>query len=529
MRVFMILYFMKRISGKQIYDWGTAVLWIVVLVGLPFTSLPILGRITGAMVAPLSAIPLALLILVWFIPYLLRGGSLPGESKPLILFLLAAAAISAASFFLDVTYIKDKTLLSQALRVYVTVAIGMAFYFAFATWPKGERELQKMLQAVHIGGALCVSFALLQAVFVLYHNSQFPPIIVKIRDALVMQQWAVTSGFRITGFAYEPSWFAHQLNILYFPLWLAASYQRSSVYKWRILRLSFENILLLLGLTAFFISSPRVGTIALLVMLAFLLVKTILLVYREIVKFIAGRWVRNKHHIRWVRLLTSIGMLIIFLAFCFTFIYVFLQLGSQRDWRLSLITQNPLNTTEIKTLTDLSEDDILFLGMRFAFVERLTYWFGGWHIFNDYPITGVGLGNAGFFFFPRMPAVGWGTYELREVIYRASALPNIKSLWVRLLAETGIVGFGIFLSWYFVLWRSTRASQFSPQRVVRLIALAGQLALAAFLVEGFSIDSFAMPYLWVSAGLISAAGAVYRRDHRLIEEHSQLPNMVIRE
>jgi hypothetical protein len=503
---------MIRPTGKQILNWGYVFLWAAVLVGLPFTSLPILGRLTGAMVAPFSAIPLALLILAWFIPFLMRRGSLPGESIPLIVFILATVAISAAAFFLDVTYIKEKTLLSQALRAFITVAIGVAFYFAVAAWPKDEPALQKMLQAIHIGGALLVSFALLQAVFVLFNHSDYPPLIEKIRDTLVMQQWAVTTGYRITGFAYEPSWFAHQLNVLYFPLWLAASYQRTSAFRWRVIKLSFENILLGLGLAAFFISSPRIGAIALLLMLAFLLFKVILLVYRTIVKWIADRWVKKEGHIRWVRLLTGTGMLLVFVAFCFTFIYAFITLGSQRDWRLSLITQNPLNSTEIKALSNLNEDNILSLGARFAFLERLTYWFGGWHIFNDYPITGVGLGNAGFFYISRMPAIGWGTYELREVIYRASALPNIKSFWVRLLSETGIVGFAIFASWYILLWRSTRATQHNHRPGMQVIALAGQLALIAFLVEGFSVDSFALPYLWVSAGLISAAGAIYRRD-----------------
>jgi O-antigen ligase len=122
----------------------------------------------------------------------------------------------------------------------------------------------------------------------------------------------------------------------------------------------------------------------------------------------------------------------------------------------------------------------------------------------------VGLGNAGFYFFDRMPAVGWGMYELRDVIYRASALPNIKSLWVRLLAETGIVGFVLFLSWYYMLWRSSRVTQHSRSPMLKMVALAGQLALIAFLVEGFSIDSFALPYFWVITGLISAAGAMFR-------------------
>jgi O-antigen ligase len=197
-------------------------------------------------------------------------------------------------------------------------------------------------------------------------------------------------------------------------------------------------------------------------------------------------------------------------AICVTFVWSYVQLGSSRDWRINTLIQNPLSISEIKALSNLDENSVLYLGLRFAFLERLTYWFDGWHIFNDYPIIGVGLGNAGFYFVDHMPAAGWGSYEIRDVVYRNGALANIKSFWVRLLAETGIVGFMLFLSWYYLLWRSSRTTQHSRDPVLKMVALAGQLALIAFLVEGFSIDSFALPYLWVITGLISAAGAIYR-------------------
>jgi hypothetical protein len=47
--------------------------------------------------------------------------------------------------------------------------------------------------------------------------------------------------------------------------------------------------------------------------------------------------------------------------------------------------------------------------------------------------------------------------------------------------------------------------------VLQTAALAGQLSLIAFIGEGFSIDSFAMPYLWVTIGLVAAASWSYRK------------------
>jgi hypothetical protein len=141
-----------------------------------------------------------------------------------------------------------------------------------------------------------------------------------------------------------------------------------------------------------------------------------------------------------------------------------------------------------------------------------VYWVNGWNVFNQYPLLGVGLGNAGFFFPQSAPAVGWATFEIRNVLYYLPQLPNIKSLWFRLLAETGLVGFSVFLSWIYVLYQSSRFSQYHQDATMKTIALAGQLALLAFIGEGFSIDSFAMPYFWIIAGFIAASAMLFRRE-----------------
>ena len=43
---------------------------------------------------------------------------------------------------------------------------------------------------------------------------------------------------------------------------------------------------------------------------------------------------------------------------------------------------------------------------------------------------------------------------------------------------------------------------------MKVIGLGGKLFILAYLVEGFSVDSFAIPFQWISASLISAGGLV---------------------
>jgi hypothetical protein len=145
-----------------------------------------------------------------------------------------------------------------------------------------------------------------------------------------------------------------------------------------------------------------------------------------------------------------------------------------------------------------------------AFAERYVYWVGGWNIFNIHPILGVGLGNAGFFFQHELPAYSWNLPEIMNVYYRSSALPNIKSLWVRLLAETGIVGFSSFIAWLYVVFRLSWIVRLSKNPLFRTIGWSGLFVLVAFIIEGFSTDTFALPYLWVSLGIVSATGALLR-------------------
>jgi len=184
---------------------------------------------------------------------------------------------------------------------------------------------------------------------------------------------------------------------------------------------------------------------------------------------------------------------------CFGVIYIalglgMLQLGARFEPRLAkLLKRNPFAASSFYAFTN----DL-------AFAERTVYWGAGLEIFADHPLLGVGLGNAGFYFRDKMPAYGWGLVEINKLFNRWTALPNIKSLWVRIPAETGLVGFGIFLGWFYLLWQSTRLGRSYSDPLLKTLAWAGTFSWIAFLIEGFSVDSLALPYFWFAMALISA-------------------------
>jgi hypothetical protein len=50
--------------------------------------------------------------------------------------------------------------------------------------------------------------------------------------------------------------------------------------------------------------------------------------------------------------------------------------------------------------------------------------------------------------------------------------------------------------------------------ILRVLGVAGLLALVAEVVEGFSLDSFALPQLWIMLGLVTAGIVVSGLDPR---------------
>lgn len=499
----------RVVAWLKLHSWWKFVLtglWALVLIGLPLTSFPIITRLTGATVAPFSAIPLAILALVWFLPYLLRRGSLPDENVLLILFALFVIALAAYSFFEDVGIFRDRSMLSQLARTLIPLGTGLAFFWISSAWPKDSLSLRRSLQFIHIGGALLLLWAIAQAIVVL-SKSQIPPVMQAIRSALVTQS-NMEGATRLGGLTWEASWFAHQLNMLYLPLWLAATYQRTSVFP-KLWKISVENIFLVLGIGVFFLASPRIGAVAFMLMMLYIFLKFNVAVYHWIIQRLAHLWSSFKHP-RLIKIGVGVLVVIVFIGIYALFSLGAFKIASERDWRVKMLVDSPLSQEEIQKLSAFDENTLFYLGLRFAFMERTVFWMTGWEIFNDHPWVGVGLGNSGYYFFSHMPAIGWSSIEMRAVIYQNEGLPNIKSIWYRLLAETGIVGFAIFITWLLTIWYSTSSSLHSRDDTIKTVALAGQLALMAYVFEGFSVDTFGLPYLFVITGLAASAGWIYR-------------------
>jgi len=140
---------------------------------------------------------------------------------------------------------------------------------------------------------------------------------------------------------------------------------------------------------------------------------------------------------------------------------------------------------------------------------RLAYVIAGLSSFQSHPLTGVGLGASGFNMYAHMP--DWalsGVPEIARQLSPSSNLyPNPKNFYVRLLAETGLPGFILYVSILFTMLAYALKGLRRVEPFWRFIGTAGFFSVMAIAAQGISQDSFAMPEMWVNLGMLAGVVA----------------------
>ena len=458
------------------------VLWGLLVVSLPITSLPLITKLAGGtMVGPAALIPLALLMLIWWLPYLLKGGALPQQSLPLLAFAGVGLLASLLSLFRTVPPFQDSVVWRQIAEGVVTLLMGIAFFLISAAWPTTDKRMRFTLRLLNWSGLIVLTWSIIQGIAWM-QTIGWPAWLRYI-------QHIFSSGTlykaRITGFAYEPSWLSNQLNMIYIPIWLAASVRRFTAHRRKVLGISLENVLLLGGVAQLYISKSRLGLLAFLLCVAYLLF--------ELSLRIAG-WLRDRYTNPRARrravILFYLGLLVVVAVMLVgTGVYL-----TKADPRME----------EFFNLETIREKSFLEYAEELAFSARIVYWKAGWDIFGQHPMLGVGLGNAGYYFYDKFDPYAWELIEVRAVMYNFTSPPNIKSLWFRLLAETGIAGMACWVVWLLMALLTAIKVRRRQEPMAKVLGLAGILTLLGLLIEGFSLDTFALPYFWVTFGLMVA-------------------------
>lgn len=473
---------MQKIQKLEPF-WQKAVwiLWLCLVAALPITSFPIFAKLLHtSSVAPASGIFVLLLAVLWLPVYIFKNGRFPFQLKPALLFFMFALLTIGLAFFRYIPDYKNASMINAALEGVATLGLGALFFIVTTAMLNSEEKIKQTLRVVNWGGLVLIGWSLVQ-VAVSFTFNDFTD---GMRSFQHLFSTTVLFDRRATGFASEPSWLAHQLNLVYLMYWIAATKNKFSVHHFRLWKFTFENLLLAAGFVVLFATFSRGGLVAFMLVLAFLFV----LANIRFAKWLIKKWnARNKVL---VGFFTGMGMFILYIGILVGGLFVL----SKIDPRMEKVFE----------FTSTAENPILKYADNLQFGERVIYWQTGWNIFNDFPIAGVGVGFSGYYFPQYLPDFAWQLPEVNKLTGWNSGLLNIKNLWTRLLAETGIIGFTLFVVFLIVMAFTAKDLTNRKDTLGKTIGWMGLFMLITFILEEFSVDSFALPYYWFTLGLVMA-------------------------
>ncbi len=467
------------------------IVWAIFLVTLPVTSFPFFPAGVGGRteVRPLSLYPLAFLILLVTIPRLFNR-PIPRTAFPLGAFGLAAIASTAFAFTQGIDPDIGITVSSRAIRMLVTLALGIAFYVTVAVTPTSKEELRFSLRWLYGGFIMALLWGSIQVGYILFYTPEYFDLIEHLQGFISVRGLFET---RISGMTYEPNWFAEQISFLLMPWLFAAVMSNYTAFRWRLRWLTVEMLLLAWASVVLIYTYSRTGYVlwGVQLILAFL--------FRPRKSADQGKqWGLIAKRILQVGILVVALGLVVFVA------------GSRNRYFSRLWNY-------------WSDENAAGSYIQYIAVsQRIAYWETAYRIYEEYPWMGIGLGNYTFYFEEKLSDRPlFPTPELLLKFTPADGRNRVvvpKNMFVRILAETGLLGTAAFLAFLVAVLGCALYLFATSQPEARFIGQAGLLSLVVFIGVAFSVDSFAVPNMWVLFGLVTASAQIFSQSQALSNE-----------
>ncbi|MBN2549208.1 MAG: O-antigen ligase family protein [Anaerolineales bacterium] len=469
--------------------------WAAFLLALPVTSFPFFPPAVGgeALVRPLSIYPLLILIAVAVLPRLFTR-PLPRTLLSLLPFVFVALASSLISLLSGIEPALGISVNARVLRGVFTLAIGCAVYLTVALLPESEADLAFSLRWILIGCALALFWGSLQAVYIIHFDERWFSLLSRMQEFISTRRLLPD---RISGLTYEPHWFAEQINVLLVPAALAGILNRRTVFPWRWKWLTVEWLLMgwAIALLPFTYSRSGVLNLILLTSISVLIIR--LKHARDKSSLPAG--LAPARQSRFHHLLEAMLVLLVLIVP----IYLIGQ-KNQFFARLWEYWQHP---------EQIPNTYLSYLGLD----ARLVFNEAAYNTYQAHPFLGVGLGNYAFYFEEMLPYRPLS--NIPEVLLMITPEPGrdrlvtAKNLYLRLLAETGMLGTAAFFAFLIANLGCALFLWLSPRKISHhwgAVSLCGFFAIS---LSAFTYDSFVIPNMWVMLGIISAAPHVLGRQY----------------
>jgi len=470
-------------SSQANLDKLTRILWAVVLLTLPVTSFryfPGLGETTY--VRPLAFYPLVLLLPVLLFQLLRKKIRSPWPGSVIVFgaFLLALLAATILGILYAPLVLRGQTYWGRAIRAWATVIVGLSFFVTAAWMNQHEDDLKYSVRWLLAGFVLDIAWSGVQAL------AFYTPLLKKVtvthwQLAFSMRELVKTD--RVSGLAYEPAWLAGQIATVYLPWLFAALLTKTHFtrFKW------LEALLLGLSGLLLLATYSRGGLVTALsaVILTFLLTGGTLIRagWRW---FLTGFKRRGLETSRWLFVIGLRFGVILVVLLAITGSILFL---GQKGYMARLWNSQAENLTEFVIENSAG--------------ARAAYSWAGMVTYEEHPWLGVGLGASGFYIYDNLP--DWALTNVPEIARQLDPsnhlYPNPKNMYVRVLAEGGLLAFSLFLAFLFGLLGDTLSFLRKPG-LSRFLGIAGLCTWVAVLLYNITQDSFATPNIWVNLGIL---------------------------
>lgn len=453
------------------------ILWGAALLALPVTSFrwfPFLGEST--LVRPLALYPLALLIL-FLLTQSVRGKiklNWSGALIPLGVLILFIVAVTSFGALIDPIPLRGQVYSGRALRALVTLFIGVAFFISAMWMNASEADLRFSVRWLFAGLCLDLAWSGLQA-FTFYTGLLNKEMVTHWQLAFSMRELVRTN--RISGLAYEPAWLAGQFATTFIPFLFAAV-----MTNFRISRLKWlEPVLLALSLLVVLATYSRGGLLTVIAAAGL----TFLFFGRKVMGSVWA-WFVSGFRGRLPDVLFRIAMIAAVISvIAGSFIFLSQKNFFRRLWE-----------TKAESLTEYM--------IKINAGARGAYSTGALSAFEEHPWTGVGLGASGFYIYQNLP--DWSLTTVPEIANQLSPenrlYPNPKNLYARLLAETGLIGFFLYIAFQFHILGDMLNLYRREEHWARFAAVAGVFAWLAITFYNFTQDSLATPNIWLISGML---------------------------
>ncbi len=457
-------------------------LWGLALLALPVTSFrwfPGLGA--GTLVRPLALYPLAALIPLLLIQARRKKIQLTwtGAFLPLLAFILFAffSTIFGATF--SPVPLRGQTYDARAIRAIATLFIGIIFFIAAVWMNRDESDLRFTVRWILIGLSLDLAWSALQALT--FYTPLFDrETITHLQLAFSMRELVREN--RVSGLAYEPAWLSGQIATIYFPFLIA-----SLLTKYRVFRRAWvEALLLAFSALTLLAAYSRGG----LLISVFVTISITALFGRDSLHALS-LWFFSGFRRRNAGLILRVAVVVVFIGAAFG-AFRFL---AQKDYF------NRLWLSKADNLAEYLVDN--YAGARGAYAA------GAFGAFEEHPLSGVGLGASGFYIYSHLPdwALTFVPEIARQLDPSSNLYPNSKNLYMRLLAETGLIGLILFLAFFLHLLGDALSLLKQNGAWTRFAAIAGTFAWVAVALYNSTQDSFAQPSVWVVLGIVAGLAA----------------------